>query len=116
MLVNNAANDDRHASEQVTPEYWDNRMNVNLRHQFFASQAVAPGMKAAGSGSIINMSSIAWMIPSTGIPVYVTAKAGDRIDADIGARIGQFRYSSERCFAGSNQHRAADTVVANPRV
>ena len=76
VLVNNAANDDRHASEQVTPEYWDNRMNVNLRHQFFASQAVAPGMKAAGSGSIINMSSIAWMIPSTGIPVYVTAKAG----------------------------------------
>ena len=76
VLVNNAANDDRHASEQVTPEYWDNRMNVNLRHQFFASQAVAPGMKAAGGGSIINMSSIAWMIPSTGIPVYVTAKAG----------------------------------------
>jgi NAD(P)-dependent dehydrogenase (short-subunit alcohol dehydrogenase family) len=76
VLVNNAANDDRHNSEQVSPEYWDNRMNVNLRHQFFASQAVAPGMKAAGGGSIINMSSIAWMIPSTGIPVYVTAKAG----------------------------------------
>jgi D-xylose 1-dehydrogenase len=75
VLVNNAANDDRHASEQVTPEYWDNRMNVNLRHQFFATQAVAPGMKVAGGGSIINMSSIAWMIPSTGIPVYVTAKA-----------------------------------------
>jgi D-xylose 1-dehydrogenase len=76
VLVNNAANDDRHTSEEVTPEYWDNRMNVNLRHQFFATQAVAPGMKAAGGGSIINMSSIAWMIPSTGIPVYVTAKAG----------------------------------------
>jgi D-xylose 1-dehydrogenase len=76
VLVNNAANDDRHTSQEVTPEYWDNRMNVNLRHQFFATQAVAPGMKAAGGGSIINMSSIAWMIPSTGIPVYVTAKAG----------------------------------------
>jgi D-xylose 1-dehydrogenase len=75
VLVNNAANDDRHVSEQVTPEYWDDRMNVNLRHQFFATQAVAPGMKVAGGGSIINMSSIAWMIPSTGIPVYVTAKA-----------------------------------------
>ena len=75
VLVNNAANDDRHKSEDVTPEYWDNRMNVNLRHQFFASQAVQPGMKAAGGGSIINMSSIAWVIPSTGIPVYVTAKA-----------------------------------------
>jgi NAD(P)-dependent dehydrogenase (short-subunit alcohol dehydrogenase family) len=75
VLVNNAANDDRHSSAEVTPEYWDNRMNVNLRHQFFATQAVAPGMKAAGGGSIINMSSIAWMIPSTGIPVYVAAKA-----------------------------------------
>ena len=75
VLVNNAANDDRHKSEDVTPEYWDNRMNVNLRHQFFASQAVQPGMKAAGGGSIINMSSIAWVIPPTGISVYVTAKA-----------------------------------------
>ena len=75
VLVNNAANDDRHSSAEVTPEYWDNRMNVNLRHQFFAAQAVAPGMKALGCGSIINMSSIAWMIPSTGIPIYVTAKA-----------------------------------------
>jgi NAD(P)-dependent dehydrogenase (short-subunit alcohol dehydrogenase family) len=75
VLVNNAANDDRHTSAEVTPEYWDNRMNVNLKHQFFAIQAVAPGMKGAGGGSIINMSSIAWMIPSSGIPVYVTAKA-----------------------------------------
>jgi len=75
VLVNNAANDDRHTLAEVTPEYWDNRMNVNLRHQFFAIQAVAPAMKAAGGGSIVNMSSIAWMIPSTGIPVYVTAKA-----------------------------------------
>jgi NAD(P)-dependent dehydrogenase (short-subunit alcohol dehydrogenase family) len=75
VLVNNAANDDRHTSEEVTPEYWDNRMNVNLRHQFFATQAVAPGMKAAGGGSIVNMSSIAWMIPSTGIPIYVVAKS-----------------------------------------
>jgi D-xylose 1-dehydrogenase len=51
-------------------------MNVNLRHQFFAAQAVVPGMTRAGKGSIINMSSIAWIIPSTGLPVYVTAKAG----------------------------------------
>jgi NAD(P)-dependent dehydrogenase (short-subunit alcohol dehydrogenase family) len=75
VLVNNAANDDRHVSAEVTPEYWDNRMNVNLKHQFFATQAVVLGMKAAGGGSIINMSSIAWMIPSSGMPVYVTAKA-----------------------------------------
>jgi NAD(P)-dependent dehydrogenase (short-subunit alcohol dehydrogenase family) len=76
VLVNNAASDDRHNFAEVTPEYWDERMAVNLRHQFFTTQAVAPGMAAARGGSIINMSSIAWMIPSTGLPAYVTAKAG----------------------------------------
>ena len=76
VLINNAANDDRHAVAEVTPEYWDNRMAVNLRHHFFAMQAVLPGMTAVGGGSIINMSSISWMIPSTGLPAYVTSKAG----------------------------------------
>jgi D-xylose 1-dehydrogenase len=76
VLVNNAASDDRHKFSEVTQEYWDERMNVNLRHHFFAIQAVAPGMTKAGGGSIINMSSISWMIPSTGLPAYITAKAG----------------------------------------
>ena len=76
VLVNNAASDNRHNFFEVTPEYWDERMNVNLRHYFFAIQAVAPEMAQAGGGSIINISSIAWMIPSTGLPAYVTAKAG----------------------------------------
>lgn len=76
VLVNNAASDDRHKFADVTPEYWDERMDVNLRHQFFAIQAVAPKMTQAGRGSIVNMSSIAWMIPSTGLPAYITAKAG----------------------------------------
>lgn len=75
VLINNAASDDRHAFEDVTPEYWDGRMAVNLRHQFFAAQAVAPGMKAAGTGSIINLSSIAWIIPTPNVTAYVTAKA-----------------------------------------
>ncbi len=75
VLVNNAANDDRHQTEDVSPEYWDERINVNLRHQFFAMQAVLPQMKAAGAGSIINLSSIAWMVPSTGYPIYIAAKA-----------------------------------------
>jgi NAD(P)-dependent dehydrogenase (short-subunit alcohol dehydrogenase family) len=75
-LVNNAANDDRHKTAEVTPEYWDQRMNVNLRHHFFTIQAVTPGMTRAGGGSIINMSSISWMIPTTGLPAYITAKAG----------------------------------------
>jgi NAD(P)-dependent dehydrogenase (short-subunit alcohol dehydrogenase family) len=76
VLVNNAANDDRHNFAEITPDYWDERMDVNLRHHFFAAQAVVPGMTSSGGGSIINMSSIAWMIPSTGLPAYVTAKAG----------------------------------------
>ena len=76
VLVNNAASDDRHRLEDVTPEYWDERMAVNLRHYFFAIQAVAPAMRAARAGSIVNLSSIAWVIPSTGLPAYVTAKAG----------------------------------------
>jgi D-xylose 1-dehydrogenase len=76
VLVNNAANDDRHKFAEVTPEYWDERMNVNLRHYFFGIQAVVSGMTKGGQGSIINVSSIAWIIPSTGLPAYVTAKAG----------------------------------------
>jgi NAD(P)-dependent dehydrogenase (short-subunit alcohol dehydrogenase family) len=75
VLLNNAARDDRHPFAGVTPEFWDECMAVNLRHQFFAIQAVLPGMTAAGGGSIINMSSIAWKIPETGMPVYVMAKA-----------------------------------------
>jgi NAD(P)-dependent dehydrogenase (short-subunit alcohol dehydrogenase family) len=75
VLVNNAANDHRHKMEDVTPEYWEQSLAVNLRPQFFMMQAVVPAMKAAGRGSIINMSSISWMIPSTGLPVYIAAKA-----------------------------------------
>ncbi|MGA2850260.1 MAG: SDR family NAD(P)-dependent oxidoreductase [Terracidiphilus sp.] len=75
VLVNNAANDQRHTIEEVTPEFWDQSMAVNLRPQFFTIQAVLPAMRKAGRGSIINMSSISWMIPSTGLPLYITAKA-----------------------------------------
>jgi NAD(P)-dependent dehydrogenase (short-subunit alcohol dehydrogenase family) len=75
VLVNNAGNDTRHAVGEVTSEYWDRCMQANLKHQFFMAQAVLPGMRHAQRGAIINMSSIGWIIPSTGIPVYVTAKA-----------------------------------------
>ena len=75
VLINNAANDLRHATEEVTPEMWENLMAINLRPQFFAIQAVVPAMKAAGRGSIINMSSISWIIPTAGLPVYSAAKA-----------------------------------------
>lgn len=76
ILINNAANDKRHTIEGVTPELWDSLMAVNLRHQFFVTQAALPALKQSGAGSIIHMSSIAWVIPSVGLPVYVTAKAG----------------------------------------
>ncbi len=75
VLVNNAGNDTRHSIEEVTPEFWDRTLALNLKHQFFAAQAVIPGMKMLGRGSIINMSSIAWVIPSVNVPVYVSAKA-----------------------------------------
>jgi len=75
VLVNNAGNDSRHSIEEVTSDYWDRSMAVNLKHQFFMAKAVIPAMKRAGRGSIINMSSIGWVIPSTRVPVYVTAKA-----------------------------------------
>jgi D-xylose 1-dehydrogenase len=75
ILVNNAGNDSRHAVEEVTSEYWDRCMQVNLKHQFFMAQAVLPGMRQAQRGAIINMSSIGWIIPSIRMPIYVTAKA-----------------------------------------
>ena len=75
VLVNNAGNDTRHDVLAVTPEFWDQTLAVNLKHQFFAAQAVIPWMQRAGGGSIINMSSIGWLIPSVQQAVYVTAKA-----------------------------------------
>jgi NAD(P)-dependent dehydrogenase (short-subunit alcohol dehydrogenase family) len=75
VLVNNAANDDRHGIADVTPAYWDERMNVNLRHLFFAAQAVVPAMKAAGRGCIINFGSISWHLALSDLVLYQTAKA-----------------------------------------
>ncbi len=75
ILINNAAHDERHAIEDVTPDYWDERMAINLKHQFFASQAVVPDMKSAGGGSIINMGSTSWMIGQGNMPCYTTAKS-----------------------------------------
>jgi NAD(P)-dependent dehydrogenase (short-subunit alcohol dehydrogenase family) len=75
VLVNNAGNDTRHTIAEVTSDSWDRAIAVNLKHQFFMSQAVIPGMRSRQRGCIVNMSSIGWTIPSTGMPVYVTAKA-----------------------------------------
>lgn len=75
VLVNNAARDDRHSWKEVTPEYWDERQATNVRHMFFAIQAVAPGMIERGGGSIINMGSNSWWEAGGGFPAYTTAKA-----------------------------------------
>ena len=75
VLVNNAAHDERHDWRTVTSDEWDKRQAVNLKHAFFAIQAVAPGMAEAGGGSILNFGSISWMIMSPDLPVYETAKA-----------------------------------------
>jgi D-xylose 1-dehydrogenase len=92
VLVNNAAHDERHTVAEVTPEYFDQRIAVNLKHVFFASQAVLPDMQAAGKGSIINFSSISWMASMGGMPIYTAAKS---------AMLGLTR-SMARDFGGFN--------------
>ena len=75
VLINNAANDHRHSVAETTPESWDAGMAVNLKHQFFAAQAVVADMRQAGGGSIVNFGSISWMLKMASLPVYATAKA-----------------------------------------
>ena len=75
VLINNAASDERHNPEEVTPEYWENRLKVNLSHHFFAAQAVQPKMAKAGGGSIINMGSISWHLALEFMPAYTSSKA-----------------------------------------
>ncbi|KJC42286.1 3-oxoacyl-ACP reductase [Bradyrhizobium sp. LTSP885] len=76
ILVNNAAHDERHPTEEVTPEYWDDRIAVNLKHQFFAAQAVLPDMKAANAGAIINFGSVSWIAGQGGMAAYTASKSG----------------------------------------
>ncbi len=75
VLVNNAANDDRHKLDDVTPAYWDERIAVNLKHQFFAARAVIPAMRTAGRGSIVNLGSVSWHLGLADLSVYQIAKA-----------------------------------------
>jgi NAD(P)-dependent dehydrogenase (short-subunit alcohol dehydrogenase family) len=75
-LVNNAANDSRHVADEVTEEFWDRTLALNLKHQFFAAQAARRQMRERGGGAIVNFSSIAWMAGAPRLSVYATAKAG----------------------------------------
>ena len=76
ILINDAANDDRHKIDEVTPEYWDERIATNLRHLFFMTQAVVPAMRAAGGGAVVNFGSISWHLGLRELVIYQTAKAG----------------------------------------
>jgi D-xylose 1-dehydrogenase len=75
VLINNAANDQRHTVEETTVAYWDERLALNLRPMFFAAQAVQPQMRRLGGGAIVNFGSISWMVTQGGFPAYATAKA-----------------------------------------
>ena len=76
VLVNNAASDDRHTWTEMTPDYWDDRLNTNLRHYFFTIQTVAPGMIERGSGSIVNIGSSSYLMQEDFFPGYAIAKSG----------------------------------------
>jgi D-xylose 1-dehydrogenase len=75
ILVNNAAHDERHPTEEVTESYWDGRIAVNLKHQFFAAQAVLPDMRAARAGVILNFGSVSWMVGQGGMAAYTASKS-----------------------------------------
>lgn len=91
VLVNNAARDDRHDMMDVTPDYWDDNQSINLRPQFFAAQAVADGMKKAGTGSIINFTSTSFLINLGTMPSYTAAKAGIiGLTKGLAGALGQF--------------------------
>ena len=116
-LVNNAANDQRHQVETVTPEFWDQCMNVNLRHQFFAAQAVVDDMVGLGGGSIINLGSISWMIKGAGLPGLRDHQGGDpRADALAGQGPGQAQHPRQRAGAGLGDDGQAAQDVGDTRV
>ena len=92
VLVNNAASDDRHRIEDVSAAYWDERIATNLRHQFFAAQAVVPGMKRLGGGTIVNFGSMTWHASEGGYPVYATCKAAvEGLTRSLARDLGPFR-------------------------
>jgi NAD(P)-dependent dehydrogenase (short-subunit alcohol dehydrogenase family) len=116
VLVNNAARDDRHGWEYVTPDYYDERMATNLRHMFFAIQAVAPDMIAAGKGSIINFGSNSWFEAVGGLPVYATAKAAVHgLTRSFARELGKHRIRVNTIVPGWVMTERQRTLWANPQ-
>lgn len=115
VLVNNAARDDRHDWKEVTPEYWDDRLNTNLRHQFFAIQAVAPDMIEQGGGSIINMGSNSWWEAVGGFPAYATAKAAvEGLTRTMARDLGKHRIRVNTVVPGWIMTERQKTLWATP--
>lgn len=115
VLVNNAARDDRHDWREVTPDYWDERMATNLRHMFFAIQAVAPGMAAKGGGSIINMGSNSWWEAGSGFPAYATAKSAVHgLTRTMARELGQSRIRVNTVVPGWIMTERQMELWANP--
>ena len=115
VLVNNAARDDRHDWQQVTPDYYDERIATNLRHMFFAIQAVAPGMIAAGKGSIINLGSNSWWEAAGGMPVYTSAKAAVHGMTRSFARPGAASHPGQHGGARLGHDRTAEDALGDAR-
>ena len=104
VLVNNAANDDRHKLEDVTPAYWDERIAVNLRHQFFAAQAVVPAMRAAGGGSIVNLGSVSWHLGMADLAIYQIAKAAiEGLTRSLAREVGRDAIRANTIIPGNVQ-------------
>jgi NAD(P)-dependent dehydrogenase (short-subunit alcohol dehydrogenase family) len=116
VLVNNAARDDRHGWEYVTPDYFDERMATNLRHMFFAIQAVAPDMIAAGKGSIINFGSNSWFEAVGGLPVYATAKSAVHgMTRSFARELGKHRIRVNTIVPGWVMTERQRALWANPQ-
>ena len=115
ILINNAAHDERHPTEEVTPEYWDDRIAVNLKHQFFAAQAVLPSMKAAGQGVIINFGSTSWMVGQGGMAAYTASKSGVIGLTRSLARLRPLQHPGECDRARVDHDRAPDRKMADAR-
>jgi galactose dehydrogenase len=114
VLVNNAANDERHTLEDVTEEYWDRCIDINLKAYFFAAQAVIAGMRAAGGGAIVNFSSISYMMGNAGYPIYASSNAAiTGLTRSLAREFGR-RHPGQRADAGMGADPAPDRALGDP--
>jgi NAD(P)-dependent dehydrogenase (short-subunit alcohol dehydrogenase family) len=114
ILINNAARDDRHPMDDVNEDYWDDRMNTNLRHHFFAIQAVKKGMVARGSGVVINMGSISWLRGRPNMVCYTTAKAAiNGLTRTMARELGEFGIRVNSIMPGAIRTPKQDAMWAN---